>query len=116
MPFPPHVPEQIAISQTKRDEIAATAMIGAEHQFSRLQFFKGIFDIACPKAGAVAPDDDEFVVAKFINFLDCIFEPCREVAACLPVNLRSRWDGTTAGSKKMHIDPMRKFGTKRRKI
>lgn len=91
-------------------------MIRSENQLFHFQLSKGIFHIDGAKAGAVAADHDNFVVPELVDRLDRIFQPRREVAACLPVNLRSRWDGATAGSKKMHIDPMRKFGTKRGKF
>lgn len=88
---PTHAAEQIAIAQTKADQIAAATMVWSENKFSRLQFCKRIFDVDRAKAGAVASDNDYFVVPQLIDFLDRIFQPRREVVARLPVDSRSVW-------------------------
>ena len=75
-----------------------------------------MFDVDRAKTGSVAPDDDNFVVPKLINFLDRIFQPRREVVPSLPVDSRSVWDCTTAGSKKMNMHPSRKLRAKGRKF
>lgn len=61
--LPTHAAEKSAITQTKGDQITATAMIWSENKFSRPQFRKGIFDIDRAKTGAVAADDNDFIVA-----------------------------------------------------
>ena len=90
--LPAHAVEQIPVTQTKRDQVAATAVIWSENKFSRPQFFKGFFNIDGAKTRAVAADNDNFVVAKVIDFLDRIFQPRREVPPNLPVNSRSACD------------------------
>ena len=94
--LPAHATEQIPVAQTKRDQVAATAMIWSEDKFSRLQFSKGFFNIDRAKTRAVAADHDNFVVAKLIDFLDRIFQPRSEVPPDLPVSSRSAYDWTTA--------------------
>ena len=88
VPLPAHAAEQIPVTQTKRDQIAATAMIWSENKFLRLQFSKGIFDVDRAKTRAIAADNDNFVVPKLIDFLDRIFQPRREVPPNLPVDSR----------------------------
>ena len=95
--FPAHAAEKSAITQTKRDQITAAAMIWSKNQFSRPQFCKGIFDIDRAKTGAVAADDNDFLVAQLVNFLDRVFQPRREIAPDLAVDSRFVRDRPTAG-------------------
>ena len=95
--LPAHAPEQGTITQTKGDQITATAMIWSENEFSRLQFHKGIFKIDRAKTGAVATDHDNFVVAELVDFLDRVLQPRREVGSDLLVDSRFGRGRTTAG-------------------
>jgi hypothetical protein len=114
--LPAHAAEKSAIPQAKGDQITAPAMIWPENKFSRLQFSKGIFDIDRAKTGAVSADNDDFVVAQLVSFLDRIFQPRREVVSDLPVDARFAEGRTTARSKKMNIDPARKHRAEGGKI
>jgi hypothetical protein len=91
-------------------------MIRPENKFSRLEFFKGIFDIDRPKPGAVAADDDNFVVPELINFLDRILQARREIVPRLPVNSTSGWDNAPVRGKKMNIYSRRKIRAQGRQI
>ena len=63
-------------------------MIRPEYQSFELQFCKGPVDISRAQIRAVAPDRDNFVVAKRGDFFDGVFQPRREVMAVLPMNAR----------------------------
>jgi hypothetical protein len=51
-----------------------------------------MLDVDRTKTGAIAADDDNFVVPKLTNPLDRIFQPCREVMPGLPVDSKSVCD------------------------
>ena len=95
--LPMDAAEEVPIAQPKREEIATTAMIWSENKFSRPQLRKGIFEIDGAKTGAVATDHDNFVVAELVDFLDRVFQPCREVVSDLPVDTRFGRDRTATG-------------------
>lgn len=109
VPLPAHPAKEIPIPQMKCDEIATTAMIGPENKSSRLQVGKGMFDIDRSKTGTVAPDYDNFVVAKLIKFLDGILQARREIMSGLPMDSGSAPYSAVAGGKKVNVYSRRKF-------
>lgn len=108
--------EEVPIAQPKREEIAATAMIRSENELFRFQLSKSIFDINGAKAGAVATDHDNFVVAELVDFLDRVLQPRCKAMPDLRVNSRSVWRRAAAGSKKMNVNLRRKLRAKRGEI
>lgn len=67
-------------------------MVRPEDKSGRLQFGKRLFDVDRAKPRAIAADDDNFVVAHLIGFLDGVLQSRGEVATSLPVDSRSIWD------------------------
>jgi hypothetical protein len=89
--LPAHAAQQCPIAGTKRDEIAAAAMIRSEDQFSRYQLRESALDVDRAKAWAIAPDGNDFVIAKQRESLDRVLKARREIPARLPVNM---WGGS----------------------
>lgn len=114
--LPMHAAEQVPIAQPKSEEIAPAAVIWSENELFRFQLSKGNFDIDGAKAGAIAADHDNFVVAKLVDLLDRISQPCRKVAPDLRMDSRSVRSRAAAGSKKKDVDFRRELRAKRGEI
>lgn len=102
--FPAHISEQPSIGGTKRDEIAAAAVIWTEDKFLCLQLSESTVDVGRAKTGAIPTYRHYFVVAQLRDSFDGIFKPRRETSAGLPVNV---WPGSGSNSgrrEKMKID------------
>ena len=72
----------------KSNEVAAAAMVRPEDKLLRRQLRESALDVARAKARAIPPDGDNLIIAKLRDSLDCVLEARREIASCLPVNVR----------------------------
>lgn len=101
--FPANTAQQFPIGGTKRDEIAPAAMVRAEDKPLRRQLRKSALDVGCAKTGAVPADGDDFVVATLRDSFDRVLKALREIAARLPVNVRSDADRLSGRCEIMKI-------------
>jgi hypothetical protein len=85
--LPAHAAQQCPIAGTKRDEIAAAAMIRSEDQFSRYQLRESALDVDRAEPRAIPADRDHFVIAELRDSFDRVFKAGREIPARLPVNV-----------------------------
>lgn len=71
------------------DEVAAALMVRAENKPFRAQLPERALNVGRAQRGAVAPDNDNLVIAVVCDPLDCILKPRRESPPGLPVDPRS---------------------------
>lgn len=112
--FPAHAAEQRSIDGTKRDEIAAAAMVWAEHELLRLQLSESVFDVGRAKLRTIPPDGDNFVIPKLRDSFDRVLKARREIPARLPVNVRSDDDRFSGRREKVKINLRRNLGAQAR--
>lgn len=93
--FPAHIAQQLPIGGTKRDQIAAAAVIRTEDKFLCLQLSESTVDVGRAKTGAIPTYRHYFLVAQLRDSFDGIFKPRRETSAGLPVNV---WSGSGSNS------------------
>lgn len=87
--FPAYAVQQLSIGRAERDQIATTAMVRPEDQFSRCQLSKRAVDIDRAKPGAIPSDRDYFVIAQLRDFFDRVLQARREIATRLPVDMET---------------------------
>jgi hypothetical protein len=107
--FPAHAAQQLSIGGTERDQIATTAMVRPEDQFSRRQLSKRALDIDRAKPGAIPADRDYFVIAQLRDFFDRVLQARGETPADLTMNM---WTGNRrfpSRCEKMNIDRGQNF-------